>query len=350
MKKSYLIVGIMTVLFAVTSAASAIEYEVVGGYANCVGLEQATQSTGVALTPGETYTVTVAGNARANPAPGGDFDGVFCFFYDNGRPDHPVVKYLNKGDSFDFVASSINFFAFLADKSLKDIPDNSGSMTVTLTAPGREREELIVDAVFNCIGLEEFAAKKKILIPGESYVVTVTGNAYTNGTQDGYYDGVLLFTREAADPIHPIQLHLEIGEEFAISEMHATGWIYCWLVDESYGTMGNNGGKMTVAFEGSPGCGIEWQEEIIAVSGDSVQMCGPDGPYSYSWTGPGGLISPERCLILESVSEGDSGVYDLEVFVPAYPDFLVSYCSTNLVVEITPAEDKTWGSIKALYR
>ncbi len=31
--------------------------------------------------------------------------------------------------------------------------------------------------------------------------------------------------------------------------MHATGWIYCWLVDESYGTMGNNGGKMTVAFE-----------------------------------------------------------------------------------------------------
>ncbi len=30
--------------------------------------------------------------------------------------------------------------------------------------------------------------------------------------------------------------------------MHVTGWIYCWLVDESYRTMGNNGGKMTVAF------------------------------------------------------------------------------------------------------
>jgi archaellum component FlaF (FlaF/FlaG flagellin family) len=263
MKKSYLIVGVMTVLFAVTSAASAIEYEVVGGYTNCVGLEQAIQSTGIALTPGTTYTVTVTGNARANPAPGGDFDGVFCFFYDNGRPTHPVIKYLNKGDSFDFVTTTgnyvSNFFAFLADKSLKDIPDNSGFMTVTLTAAGREREELIVDAVFNCIGLEEFAAKKKILIPGESYVVTVTGNAYTNGTEDGYYDGVLLFTREAADPIHPIQLYLEIGEEFVISEMHATGWIYCWLVDASYGVMGNNGGKMTVAFEEqTPVDGATW--------------------------------------------------------------------------------------------
>jgi hypothetical protein len=249
MKKSYLIVGIVTALFAVTSAASAVEYETVSGYANCVGLEQATQNTSIALTQGTTYTVTVDGDARANPAPGGDYDGVFCFYYDNDRPDHPMVKYLYKGDSFDFVASSTNFFAFLVDKSLKDIPDNSGSMTVTLTAAGREREELIVDAVFGCIGLEEFAAKKKILIPGQSYVATVTGDAYTNGTADGYYDGVLLFTREASDPVHPILLHLEFGQEFFISEMHATGWIYCWLVDESYGAMGNNGGKQTVAFE-----------------------------------------------------------------------------------------------------
>jgi hypothetical protein len=249
MRKSYLIVGILTALFAVASAASAIEYETVSGYANCVGLQQAIQNTGIALTPGTTYTVTVTGNARANPAPGGDFDGVFCFYYDNGRPDHPMVKYLYKGDSFDLVASSTNFYAFLVDKSLKDIPDNTGFMTVTLTAAGREREELIVDAVFNCIGLEEFGAKKKILIPGQSYVATVTGDAYTNGTADGYYDGVLLFTREASDPVHPVLLHLEFGEEFFISEMHATGWIYCWLVDESYGTMGNNGGKMTVAFE-----------------------------------------------------------------------------------------------------
>ncbi len=248
MQKSYLIVGIVTALFAVASAASAIEYETVAGYTNCVGLEQAIQNTGIALTQGTTYTVTVSGTARANPAPGGDFDGVFCFYYDNGRPDHPMVKYLYKGDSFDFAASSTNFYAFLVDKSLKDIPDNTGFMRVTLTAAGREREELIVDAVFNCIGLEEFGAKKKILIPGQSYVVTVSGDAYTNGTPDGYYDGVLLFTREAADPVHPVLLHLAFGEQFFISEMHATGWIYCWLVDESYGTMGNNGGKLTVAF------------------------------------------------------------------------------------------------------
>ena len=249
MKKSYLIVGIVTALFAITSAASAVEYETVDGYKNCVGLQEATQNSSIALTQGTTYTVTVTGNARANPAPGGDYDGVFCFYYDNGRPDHPMVKYLYKNDSFDFVASSTNFYAFLVDKSLKDIPDNSGYMTVTLTAAGPEREELIVDAVFNCVGLEEFAAKKKILIPGESYVVTVIGDAFTNGTGDGYYDGVLLFTREAADPVHPVLLHLEFGEEFFISEMHATGWIYCWLVDESYYTMGNNGGIQTIAFE-----------------------------------------------------------------------------------------------------
>ena len=249
MKKSYLAVGIAIALVVSASAASAIEYEVVGGYANCVGLEQAIQDTGIALTQGTTYTVTVAGNARANPAPGGDFDGVFCFYYDNSRPDHPVVRYLNKGDSFDFIASDTNFFAFLADKSLKDVPDNEGFMTVTFTAAGREREELNVDAVFNCIGLEEFGAKKKILIPGQSYSVTVSGDAYTNGTGDGYYDGVCLFTREAAEPIHPVQLFLEFGEEFFIEEMHATGWVYCWIVDASYAVMGNNGGKLTVAFE-----------------------------------------------------------------------------------------------------
>ena len=114
MKKSYLIVGIVTALLAAATASSAIEYETVGGYANCVGLEQAIQNTGIALAQGTTYTVTVAGDARANPAPGGDFDGVFCFYYDNGRPDHPVIRYLNTGDSFDFVASAENFFAFLA--------------------------------------------------------------------------------------------------------------------------------------------------------------------------------------------------------------------------------------------
>ncbi|MCK4914620.1 MAG: hypothetical protein KAS89_00545, partial [Candidatus Eisenbacteria sp.] len=81
MKKSYLIVGIVTALFAVASAASAIEYETVSGYKNCVGLQEAIQSTGIALTQGTTYTVTVDGDARANPAPGGDYDGVFCFYY-----------------------------------------------------------------------------------------------------------------------------------------------------------------------------------------------------------------------------------------------------------------------------
>jgi hypothetical protein len=249
MKKSYLIFGVVTALLAATTASSAVEYETVSGYTNCVGLEQAIQNTGVALTMGETYIVTVDGDAQANPDPSSEFDGVFCFYYEMSRPDHPVIRYLNKGDSFEFVSSGANFFAFLADKSLKDVPDNLGSMTVTLTVPARERIDLVVDAVFNCIGLEEFGAKKKILIPGQSYSVTVDGNAYTNGSGDGYYDGVCLFTREAAEPLHPIQLFLEIGDEFFITEMHVTGWIYCWLVDASYAVMGNNGGKLTVTFQ-----------------------------------------------------------------------------------------------------
>jgi hypothetical protein len=252
MKKSYLVAGLLVAFVAFASASSAIEYETVSGYTNCIGLVEAIQHPGVALTPGETYTATVTGNAHANPDPDGYFDGVFCFYYDNDRPFHPVIRFLYKdGDSFTFVASDQNFFAFMADKSLKDVPDNTGMMTVTLT-PASDRNERVnfaLDAVFNCIGLEEFGAKKKILIPGESYAVSVTGNAFTNGDEDGYYDGVCLFTREAARPIHPVQLVLNIGDTFFIEEMHATGWVYCWLVDSSYSVMGNNGGKMTIAFE-----------------------------------------------------------------------------------------------------
>lgn len=252
MKKSYLVSCVLIAVLTVTTASSAVEYQVVGGYANCIGLQQSIQSTGIALLPGTTYTATVTGNARANPAPGGDFDGVFCFFYDNTDPDHPRTEFLPKATgSITFVASSTNFYAFLVDKTLKDVADNTGFMTVTLTPEsGGTRETLTVDAVFNCIGLEDFGAAKKILIPDQSYTITVTGNAYTNGTASGYYDGVLLFTRDAAvNPIHPFMIHLDFGEEYYIEQMHATGWVYCFLVDEGYQFMGNNGGKLTVAFE-----------------------------------------------------------------------------------------------------
>ena len=250
MKKSYLAVSVLILLVTVATA-QATEYQTVAGYANCIGLQQAIQSTGIALTQGETYTVTVTGNARSNPAPGGDYDGLFCFYYDDMDPEHPNTVFLAKdGGSFQFVASATNFYAFLVDKTLKDVADNSGNMTVTLTSARGEREELIVDAVFNCIGLEDFGAAKKILIPGTSYTMSVTGDAYTNATASGYYDGVLIFTRDAAiNAIHPILVHLDFGDEFVVTEMHATGWVYCFLVDEGYQTMGNNGGKSVVAFE-----------------------------------------------------------------------------------------------------
>jgi hypothetical protein len=250
MRQRYIVVVAALMLLVAASASSATEYQLVSGYTNCIGLQQAIQSTGIALTPGETYTVTVTGQAFANPAPGGDFEGVFCFYYDYADPNHPMTVFLPKNESFEFVASSTNFYAFLVDKTLKDVADNTGFFTVNLTPASGSREELAVDAVFNCIGLEDFGAAKKILIPGLSYTISVSGEAYTNGTETGYYDGVLLFTRDASiNPIHPLQIHLDFGEEYVINEMHATGWVYCFLVDESYGTMGNNGGKLTVAFE-----------------------------------------------------------------------------------------------------
>jgi hypothetical protein len=250
MRQSYIFAAAVLAVLLAAAGSSAVEYQLVSGYTNCIGLQQAIQSTGVALTPGETYTVTVSGAAFANPAPGGDFEGLFCFYYDNNDPDHPVTVFLPKTDSFQFVASSTNFYAFLVDKTLKDVADNTGFFNVTLTGASGSREELTVDAVFNCIGLEDFGAAKKILIPGLSYTMTVSGEAYTNGTETGYYDGVLLFTRDASiNPIHPLLVHLDFGEEFVVDEMHATGWVYCFLVDESYGTIGNNGGKLTVAFE-----------------------------------------------------------------------------------------------------
>jgi hypothetical protein len=238
-------------LLSLAVASSAIEYQVVAGDDNCIGLQEAAQVAGLALTPGITYTAVVTGTARANPAPDGEYDGIFCFYYDAGDLDHPMTVYLPKGDSFQFVASSASFYAFLVDKTVKDIADNSGSLTVTLLPEGGgPPEEIVVDAVFNCIGLEEFAAAKKILIPGEGYSISVTGDAHTNEEATGNYDGVLLFTRDASiSPVRPILVHLDFGEEFVVSEMHATGWVYCFLVDESYGSIGDNGGEQTVAFK-----------------------------------------------------------------------------------------------------
>jgi hypothetical protein len=252
MRKSYAVLAISILAVAAFSGPAVAQDQIFGvsGVTNCIGIQEAANTAGLALTQGETYTVTVDGDAFINPLPGGEFQGVFCFYHDNSDPDHPVVRFLEKGDSFEFVASASNFYAFLVDKANKDIPDNGGSMTVTLSAPGGARETVVVDGVFNCIGLEDFNALKPILLPGNHYVVSVSGDSYANGTPSGGYDGILMFTRDASiGAITPVQLALDYGEHFIINEMHATGWVYLFYVDESYTMMGNNGGKATVLFD-----------------------------------------------------------------------------------------------------
>ena len=48
-------------------------------------------------------------------------------------------------------------------------------------------------------------------------------------------------------PYHPIFKVLEIGEEYPITP-HTGGWVYCFLLDETVDTMGNNTGSMLVEF------------------------------------------------------------------------------------------------------
>ncbi len=248
MTNRYWLVAI-TVLLVVSTAAFGQLQQEVNAVKNCIGLFQA-GGAHIALTQGVTYEVTVDGNAKANPDPDSFFDGLFLFYYDNTNPTHPVTKYLEKGEIHQFVASEVEFHAFLVDKGLKDVPDNSGIMTLTFTSGGREREILTVDAVFNCLGLEDFGSIKNVDVPPD-YLCTLSiawGDAATNGTPEGAYEGVLIFTRDRNRPLHPILLELEYGDEFTF-EMHETSWIYMFMVDQSYADVGNNYGSIMVQME-----------------------------------------------------------------------------------------------------
>jgi len=249
MKQRYILVlAILSIVVGVAGTAGATEQLAVNAYKNCIGLLQAGGSH-IALTPGEVYTATVDGNAQANPNSLSVYDGVLCFYYDAGRPNHPVLRYLARGDELHFTATSSGFYAFLADKTLKDVADNLGSMTVTLTAgSGRERLSLDIDGVFNCLGLEDFGSSKIILLPGTHYTAEVAGDAVTNASGDGAYDGVCVFYREWGTGRHPILDVLAVGETLNF-RIHETGWLYAFLVDESYNAIGNNSGAMTVTFE-----------------------------------------------------------------------------------------------------
>ncbi len=239
----------VALLLALSAASSAQLQQEVSAVKNCIGLFQAGGAS-ITLTEGVTYEVTVDGDARANTDPDGFFDGVFLFYYDYNAPTHPVTEYLPKGETYQFVASSEPFYAFLVDKGLKDVPDNSGAMTLTFTSADRERDTLTVDAVFNCLGLEDFGVIKNVDVPPD-YSCTLSiawGDAVTNGMADGDYEGVLIFTRDRNRPLHPVILELEYGDEFTF-EMHATSWIYMFFVDKSYADIGNNYGSITVQMD-----------------------------------------------------------------------------------------------------
>jgi len=234
-------------LLLLTGVAAAEEYLPVHSYKNCMPLD-ATGGLYIDLTPGTVYTVTVSGDAAANPMPDSSFDGVFVYYFDDQRPAHPVMEFLAEGEELMFVASANPFYAFLADKTLKDVADNSGSMTLTFTSLKGQREQLTLDAVINCIGLEDWAAAKIILVPGQYYTAVSSGDASTNMDPDGYYDGCCVFYRDISRPWHPILDVLKFGEEIGFTA-HATGWVYAFLVDWNQSAMGNNFGSQLVTFD-----------------------------------------------------------------------------------------------------
>jgi len=247
MKHRYALALVVLALLAATTAG-ATEQLMVYAYKNCLGLVQ-TGGAHATLVPGLEYTATVDGNAQANPNSLSVYDGVLCYYYDAARPNHPVLKYLPKAEELTFTATSGGFYAFLADKTLKDVADNLGGMTVTLTpAAGGDRLDLSVDGVFNCLGLEDFGASKIILTPGTHYAAQVTGEAWTNNSGDGFFDGLFVFYREFGTGRHPIIDALDIGETLNF-RIHETGWFYAFLVDDDYNAVGNNDGLLTITFE-----------------------------------------------------------------------------------------------------
>jgi len=234
-------------LFALAGVAVAEEYLAVHSYKNCMSLD-ATGGVSIMLSPGTSYTVTVQGNAQANVMPDSFFDGVFIYYFDDTRPAHPMMVFLPEGQAHTFVASGYPFYAFLTDKTLKDVADNSGHMTLTFASSDGGREELVVDAVINCIGLEDWNASKIVLVPGHYYTVTSAGDAATNMDPDGWYDGACVFYRDMSRPWHPVLDVLAFGEEFSF-QAHATGWLYSFLVDWNQSAMGNNFGSQLLTFD-----------------------------------------------------------------------------------------------------
>ncbi len=246
MSKSYAAVAVL-VLLALTVTAVATEYQTVDAYKNCIAI-RTLNAPHLTLTPGAKYTVTVEGDATISFYDDSEIDGVFIYYYDGSSPVHPKMAVVNKGETYTFTASASDFFAFIVDKSMKDTADNGGFMYVTVEGPGGYREIISIQAMFNCIGLEEFGAAKKILVGEQTYGTSVSGDAATNGDPSGVFDGVCLFHRHMSRPYHPIYKVLEVGEEYPITP-HSGGWVYCFLLDETMDTMGNNTGAMTVEFE-----------------------------------------------------------------------------------------------------
>jgi len=104
-----------------------------------------------------------------------------------------------------------------------------------------------------------------------------------------------------------------------------SGTYILWVTDKKSGEQGE---PCFHKYEGGKGteCNITGPEEIC--KGAKAELCGPEGDFTYHWTGPGDFESTERCI-----NVGEAGDYTLTVSAGD------ASCESTCKHELTVKED-----------
>ena len=160
----------------------------------------------IQLTPGNTYTVTMEGDAYL----GQDIEatGVLCLTWEDNEMPYRQYRRIHHlggaGDSFTFVQNAdlscgaeTWFYAVVPDHIV--IEDNWGGYTLRFTSPDEPEKTLWVDAKAHAIDVTEGAAF--LPTPGETYSVYMDGMAYIGGGMEA--SGLVCLTWDVdGDPDH----------------------------------------------------------------------------------------------------------------------------------------------------